>query len=67
MSFSVVRENRQKMETKKFPLIDIVADTMLILRGSEEYLQRQDLEFVLIKRTCPLCYHFAGCSELAAD
>ena len=42
-------------------------DTMLILRGSEEYLQRQGLEFVLIKRTCPLCYHFAGCSELAAD
>lgn len=30
-------------------------DTMLILRGNEEYLQRQDLEFVLIKRVCPLC------------
>lgn len=42
-------------------------DTMLILRGSEEYLQRQGLEFVLIKRACPLCYHFAGCSGLAAD
>ena len=27
MSFSVVRENRQKIETKKFPLIDIVAET----------------------------------------
>lgn len=42
-------------------------DTMLILRGSEEYLQIQGLEFVLIKRACPLCYHFAGCSGLAAD
>lgn len=42
-------------------------DTMLIFRGSEEYLQRQGLEFVLIKRACPLCYHFAGCSGLAAD
>ena len=30
-------------------------DTMLILRGNEEYLQRQDLEFVLIKRVCPFC------------
>lgn len=30
-------------------------DTMLILRGNEEYLQRQDLEFVPIKRACPLC------------
>lgn len=30
-------------------------DTMLILRGNEEYLQRQDLEFVPIKRVCPLC------------
>lgn len=30
-------------------------DAMLILRGNEEYLQRQDLEFVLIKRACPLC------------
>lgn len=30
-------------------------DTILILRGNEEYLQRQDLEFVPIKRVCPLC------------
>ena len=30
-------------------------ESVLILRGSEEYLQRQDLEFVLIKRVCPLC------------
>ncbi len=28
MSFSVVRENRQKIETKKFPPIDIVAETV---------------------------------------
>ena len=36
-------------------------DTMLILRGSEEYLQIQGLEFVLI------FLPFAGCSGLAAD
>ena len=36
-------------------------DTMLILRGNEEYLQRQGLEFVLIFS------HFAGCSGLAAQ
>ncbi len=30
-------------------------ESVLILRGSEEYLQRQDLEFVPIKRACPLC------------
>ena len=36
-------------------------ETMLILRGSEEYLQRQGLEFVLI------FLPFAGCSGLAAD
>ncbi len=34
-------------------------ETMLILRGSEEYLQRQDLEFV------PIFLHFAGCSGSA--
>lgn len=34
-------------------------DTMLILRGSEEYLQRQDLEFV------PIFLHFVGCSGSA--
>lgn len=36
-------------------------ETMLILRGNEEYLQRQGLEFVLIFS------HFAGCSGLAAQ
>lgn len=30
-------------------------ESVLILRGNEEYLQRQDLEFVPIKRACPLC------------
>lgn len=34
-------------------------DTMLILRGNEEYLQRQDLEFV------PIFLQFAGRSGLA--
>lgn len=28
MSFSAVRENRQKIETKKFPPIDTVAETV---------------------------------------
>ena len=31
-------------------------DNGVILRRNEEYLQRQDLEFVLIKRAYPLCY-----------
>lgn len=31
-------------------------DNGVILRRNEEYLQRQDLEFVLIKRACPFCY-----------
>ncbi len=34
-------------------------ESVLILRGSEEYLQRQDLEFV------PIFLHFAGCSGSA--
>ena len=28
MSFSAVRENRQKIETKKFPPIDTIAETV---------------------------------------